>query len=163
MPEGTGKDHKVQPKSPGKAQARMLRTSRRGSDSDEEVVYERANLLRLREGERKMEPGTSVVHEEDPPFCMGQIRTTIYDSEPDRERANLVRVKLEPQMEMEITGLVPSDPSETNAESEMHESQMRIEHAKKIMEPSENVGILGKREYHVAKFGTTPSTSARLI
>ena len=48
VPEGTGRDHKVQPKSPGKAQARMLRTSRRGSDTDEDVVYERANLVRRR-------------------------------------------------------------------------------------------------------------------
>ena len=75
----------------------------------------------------------------------------------------MVRVKLEPEMEMDITGLVPSDPIKTNVESEMHESQKRIEHAKKIMEPSGNMEILGKREFHVAKFGTTPSTSARLI
>ena len=122
VPEGAGKDHKVQPKSPAKAQARMLRTSRRGSDSDEDVMYERANMVRLRGGEHKMETGTSVVHEEDSPFGMDQIRTTIYDSEPDRKRANLIRVKLEPQMEMDITGLVPSDPIKTNVESESHES-----------------------------------------
>ena len=71
VPEGAGKDNKMQPKSPGKAQARMLRTSRKGSDSDEDVVYERANLVRLRDGEDKMGTGTSVVHEEDSPFSMG--------------------------------------------------------------------------------------------
>ena len=163
VPEGAGKDNKIQPKSPGKAQARMLRTSRRGSDSDEDVVYERANLVRLREGEGKMETGTSVVHEEDSPFCMEQIRTSIYDSEPDRTRANLIRVKLEPQMELDATGPGPSDTNKTNAESEALESQKRIEHAKKIMGPSKNMEILGNREYHVAKLGTTPSTSARLI
>ena len=39
----------------------------------------------------------------------------------------------------------------------------RINHAKEIMGPSGNMEILGQREYNIAKFGTTPATSARLI
>ena len=49
MPEGSGKGVKSQPSSPPKVQARMLRTSQRTSDSDEEMMYERANLVRVRE------------------------------------------------------------------------------------------------------------------
>jgi hypothetical protein len=90
-----------------------------------------------------MKTGTSVVHEEDSPFCMEQVRTSIYDSEPDRTRANLIRVKLEPQMELDATGPGPSDTHKTNAEAEALESQKRIEHAKKIMGPSKNMEILG--------------------
>ena len=72
----------------------MLRTSRRTSDSDEDLVYEKAAafLVRPREEENKLEeaPGASVVHEEDSPFSMDQIRTSILDSETGRERANLI-------------------------------------------------------------------------
>ena len=58
----------------------------------------------------------------------------------------MIRVKLEPQMEwVDVTGLGPSDPSKTNVESEALESQKRIEHAKKIMEPSETMERLGNR------------------
>ena len=163
VPEGTGKDHKAPPKSPAKAQARMLSTSWMTSDSDENVVYERANLVRRRREESKMDTGTSVVHEEDSPFSLDQIRTSICDSEPGRERANLVRVKLEPGMEVEKPGLDLPDPINTNVESEKHESEKRIDHAKKIMEPSGNMEILGQREFQNAKFGTAPATSARLI
>ena len=75
----------------------------------------------------------------------------------------MIRVRLEPAMEVEEPGLVLPDPINTNVESEKHESEKRIAHAKEIMEPSERMEILGKREFHVAKFGTTPATSARLI
>ena len=64
---------------------------------------------------------------------------------------------------MDKPGLVLPDPINTNDESEKHELEKRIAHAKEIMEPSENMAILGKREFHVAKFGTAPATSARLI
>ena len=107
-----------------------------------------------------MDTGTSMVHEEDSPFSMDQIQTSIYDSEPERERADLIRVKLESGMEVEKPGLVQCDPIKTNVESEKHESEKRIDHAKKIMEPSGNMEILGQREFHIAKFGTAPATSA---
>ena len=42
VPEGAGKEYKGPQKSPDKAQACMLRTSRRTSDSDEDMVYEKA-------------------------------------------------------------------------------------------------------------------------
>ena len=47
MPEawGPGKGVKLQPSSPHKVQAHMLQTSQRISDSDEELVYERANFV----------------------------------------------------------------------------------------------------------------------
>ena len=51
VPEKAGKDYKGPLKSPAKSQARMLRTSRRTSDSDEDMVYEKAAafLVRLRD------------------------------------------------------------------------------------------------------------------
>ena len=78
---------------------------------------------------------------------MDQIRTSILDSEPSRERANLIQVKLEPGMEVEKPGLVQSDPITTNVESEELESKKRIKHAMEIMEPSKNMEILGTREF----------------
>ena len=51
MQEGPAKGVKQQQSSPTKVQARMLQTSQRTSesDSDEEMVYERANLVRILE------------------------------------------------------------------------------------------------------------------
>ena len=112
MPEGAGKDYKGPQKSPAKAQARMLRTSRGTSDSDDDMVYEKAAafLVRPRDEYKQVgeTTGASMVHEEDSPFSMDKIRTSILDSvpEPDRERANLIRVKLEPKMEEDHPGLV---------------------------------------------------------
>ena len=124
VPEGAGKDYKGPQKSPAKAQARMLRTSRRTSDADEDMVYEKAAafLVRPRDEYNKLDgaTGTSMVHEEDSPFSMDKIRTSILDSEPDlgRERANLIRVKLEPKMEEDNLGLIQSDRISINVESE---------------------------------------------
>ena len=90
----------------------MLRTSRRSPDSDEDLLYERAFLVRAREEKDQsagvMEP--SMVHEVDSPFSMDQIRTSIMDAEQVRERANLVRVRLEPEMQLVQPGLTKSDP-----------------------------------------------------
>ena len=49
-----------------------------------------------------------MVHEDDSSFSMDKIRTSIPDSEPEqgRERANLIRVKLEPKMEKVHPGLI---------------------------------------------------------
>ena len=81
VPEGLGKDYKGPQKSPAKAQAWMLQTSRRTSDSDEDMVYEKATafLVRPRDEYNKLggATGASVVHEEDSPFSMDQIRTSI--------------------------------------------------------------------------------------
>ena len=46
VPEGAAKGPRPQQKSPVKVQAHMLRTSMRSSDSDEELMYERACLVR---------------------------------------------------------------------------------------------------------------------
>ena len=63
-PEGAAKGAKGPQKSPAKAQANMLRTSRRSSDSDEDFMHERACLVRVRKEidktEEAMEP--SLVH-----------------------------------------------------------------------------------------------------
>ena len=96
---------------------------------------------------------------------MDQIRTSILDSEPEpgRERANLIRVKLEPKMEEDHLGLDQSDWITTNVESEELDSQKRIKHGTEIMNVSRDTVILGPREFNVAKFGTHPGQSARLI
>ena len=76
MPEGTGKDYKGPLKSPAKAQARMLRTSRRTSDSDDNMVYEKAAafLVRTRDEYNQLDgaTGASMVHVEDSPFSSGR-------------------------------------------------------------------------------------------
>ena len=69
-----------------------------------------------------------MVHEEDSTFRMDKIRTSILDSEPEpgRERANLIRVKLEPKMEEDHPGLIQSDRITTNVESQngsMHKQE----------------------------------------
>ena len=66
-----------------------------------------------------------MVHEEDSPLSMDKIQTSILDSEPEpeRERANLIRVKLEPKMEEDHPGLGQSDRITTNVESEELESK----------------------------------------
>ena len=48
VPEGSGKDYKGPQKSPAKVQARMLRTSRRTSDSDDDMVDEKAAAFLVR-------------------------------------------------------------------------------------------------------------------
>ena len=55
MQEGPVKGPKQQLTSPTKVQARLLRTSQQTFDSDEELMYERANLFRICE-EAKPEP-----------------------------------------------------------------------------------------------------------
>ena len=58
VPEGAGKDYRAPRKSPAKVQARMLRTSRRTSDSDKDLVHEKAYLVRPREEENKAGGGS---------------------------------------------------------------------------------------------------------
>ena len=153
VPEGAGKDYNGPQKSPAKAQACMLRTSRRTSDSDDDMVYEKAAafLVRPRDEYNQLgrAPGASMVHEEDSPFSMDKIWTSILDSEPepDRKWANLIRVKLEPKMEEDQPGLIKSDPITTNVEAQELESKKRVDHA---------MEILGTKEFSQAKFGTFP-------
>ena len=169
VPEGAGKDYKGPQKSPPKAQARMLRMSRRTSDSDDDIVYEKAAafLVRPRDEYNQLgrAPGASMVHEEDSPFSMDKIRTSIPDSEPEpgRERANLIRVKLEPKMEEDQPGLIKSDPIATNVEAEELESKKRVEHSMEIMGPRHTMEIMGPREFNLAKLGTIPGHSARIL
>ena len=112
VPEGAAKGAKGQQKSPAKAQANMLRTSRRSSDSDKDLMYEREFLVRASKEEDKtarvMEP--SMVREVDSPFSMDQIRTSIMDEEPARERENWVRIRLEPEAQVTHPILTKSDP-----------------------------------------------------
>ena len=106
VPEGAAKGAKGPQKSPVKAQANMLKTSRRTFDSDEDLMYERAFLVGACEDIDKkggpVEP--SMVHEVDSPFSMDQIRTSIMDTGPARERANLVRIRMEPKAQVIYPG-----------------------------------------------------------
>ena len=109
MPEGVAKDPKPQPKSPAKAQAHMLRTSRRSSDSDEKLLYEKAFMVRPREYvEEPHEPKEDrkdLDQEVDSPFDMSWIKTPGVDDEPGRERANFVRARQEPEKKADKSGL----------------------------------------------------------
>ena len=49
--------------------------------------------------------GPSMVHEVDSPFSMDQIKTSIMDEEPARERENLVRIRAEPEVQVNHPGL----------------------------------------------------------
>ena len=70
-PKGVAKGLKPQPMSPAKIQAYMLQTSRRSSDSDEELMCERACLVRPREDVKPKPMGEEVPqdldHDEDLP------------------------------------------------------------------------------------------------
>ena len=107
MQEGAAKGTKAPQKSPAKAQAHMLRTSRRSTDSDEELMYELAFLVRPSENIDRQTGamGQSMVQEVDSPFSMDQIRMSIMDKEPARERANLVRIRAEPEERTAHPGL----------------------------------------------------------
>ena len=76
MPEGIAKGAKPPQKSPAKVQAHMLRTSRRSFDSDEELMHERAYLVRPRKNiERRTEPMDQGMDQEvDSPFNINQIK-----------------------------------------------------------------------------------------
>ena len=133
------------------------------------MVYEKAAAFLVRQRD-EYNPvggttGASMVHEEDSPCSIDKIRTSILDSEPepDRERANLIRVKLEPKMEEDNPGLVQSDPITTNVESEELESKKRIKHAMEIMGTSSTMEIMGPRKFNLAKLGTTPGHSASIL
>ena len=58
-------------------------------------MYERAYLVRAHKEIDKTEGamGLSMVHEVDSPFSMDQIKTSIMDEEPARERENLIRME----------------------------------------------------------------------
>ena len=109
---GAAKGAKPQLKSPAKAQAHMLWTSRRSSDSDKKLLYERAYLVRPREDikQRTAPMDKDLDQDVDSPFSMTQIKTSVMDEEPARERANLFRTKLEPEMQAVQSGLTMSDP-----------------------------------------------------
>ena len=73
-------------------------------------MYERACLVRHRK-ETDLQTGAmdqGMVHEVDSHLSMDQIRTSIMDEEPARERANLVRVRLEPDTQVVHPGLTKS-------------------------------------------------------
>ena len=114
VPEGVAKGAKLPQKSPAKAQAHimMLRTSLRSSDSDEELMYERACLVRPRENiDRQTEPMDKDMDQEvDSLFSITQIKTLIMDEEPASERANLIRTRLEPEKQLVQSGLTKSEP-----------------------------------------------------
>ena len=80
MQEGPAKGPKQQPTSPAKVQAHMLwtmRTSKRTSDSDEELIYERANLVRARDDAKPeqmvVEKPLALDQDDELPFDMDQI------------------------------------------------------------------------------------------
>ena len=109
MPEGAVKGPKPQPKSPAKAQAHMLRTSRRSSDSDEELIFERAYLVRPQEDVKPKhmhkEVHQNLDQDEDPSFDMSQIKTEGMGKEPDHARVHFVRIRLDQDKKADKSGL----------------------------------------------------------
>ena len=66
-------------------------------------------------------------------------------------------------MEEDHPGLVESVQITTNVEAEELESKKRIEHAMEIMGTRRTMEIMGPREFNLAKLGTTPGHSARIL
>ena len=134
-------------------------------------MYERAFLVRAREEKDQsagvMEP--SMVHEVDSPFSMDQIKTSIMDEEPARERANLIRIR-EPNNSEQVNhlGLTKSEPILVEADIkanckvaeptawgiETQESGKRVTHA---------MEILSQKDFSVVKLGTHPGCSTRIV
>ena len=134
-------------------------------------MYERAFLVRAREEKDQsagvMEP--SMVHEVDSPFSMDQIKTSIMDEEPARERANLIRIR-EPNDSEQVNhlGLTKSEPILVEADIkanckvaeptawgiETQESGKTVTHA---------MEILSQKDFSVVKLGTLPGCSARIV
>ena len=67
------------------SQAHMLQTSRRSSDSDEELMYERAYLVRptedINRSPKPKEDCNELDQEVDSPFDMSQIKTQVMDGD----------------------------------------------------------------------------------
>ena len=88
----------------------MLRTSQRTSDPDEELMYERANLLRVRDDvkpESMVEEKPQELDQDDElPFDMSQIKTTGMAEVSDRERVNFVRARLAQETEVTKSGQI---------------------------------------------------------
>ena len=66
-------------------------------------------------------------------------------------------------MEEDQPGLIKSDPIATNVEAEELESKKRVEHSMEIMGPRHTMEIMGPREFNLAKLGTIPGHSARIL
>ena len=153
-----------------KSQAHMLRTSRRSSDSDEELLYERAYLVRPRENvEQRTEPLDKDMDQEvDSPFSMTQIKTSVMDEEPARERANLVRARLEPEMQVVQLGLTKSYPIMSEPDSVptcavAKPKGWEMEGQRKAKRIDRAMAIVSTDDYSVAKFGKIQGNSPRIL
>ena len=61
--------------------------------------------------EQRTEPmDENLDQEADSPFSMTQIKASVIDEEPARERSNLVRARLKPEMQAAQSGLTKSEP-----------------------------------------------------
>ena len=167
---GAAKGAKPQLKSPAKAQAHMLWTSRRSSDSDKKLLYERAYLVRPREDiKQRTEPMDKDLDQDvDSPFSMSQIKSSVMDEESARERANLVQTRLEPEMQAVQSGLTKSDlimvepdivTSCTVAEPKVWE----IEERKKAKHVEHAMAIVSTDDCRVARFGKIPGNRPRIL
>ena len=172
VPEGAAKGAKPPPSPPTKVQARMLRTSQRTrtSDSDGEMVYERANLVRVREDPQpepmKEEKVQTSDHEEELPFDMDQIKTSDMTGEPDRERVNFERARLEP--EAKLTKLSPIKPEPVKSEMVTNHitaapNEKQIAEKKKAKRVKCALAIVEAGDYRVAMFGRLQANSARIL
>ena len=107
-----------------------------------------------------------MVHEVDSPFSMDQIKASIMDEEPARERANLIWIK-EPNEQVNRLGLTKSEPTmvaeDIKASCKVEEPaawRTEAEDARKRITSA--MEILSQKDYSKAKFGTHPRCSARI-
>ena len=111
-----------------------------------------------------------MVHEVDSPFSMDQFRTSIMDedSEPARELANLVRVRMEPDTQATHPGLTKSDPimiePDIKASCAVAEPKTWGIDARETKKRTDcAIEIMSTKDYRMARFGRIPGNSPRLL
>ena len=135
------------------------------------MVRPRKNIERRTEpmDERRTDPmdqdrGQKV----DSPFSMTQIKTLVMDEEPARDRANLVRARLEQEMQVVQSGLTKSEPIMIKPDivtscAVAEPKAWGIEAQKKAKSIDLSMAIVSKDNYCFAKFWNNPGNSPRIL
>ena len=121
--------------------------------------------------DRQTEPMDQNMDQEvDSPFSMNQIKTSIMNEGPARERANLVLARLEPEMQVVQPDLTrtKSDPimiaPDIKASCAFAEPKAwGIEARKKDKCIHRAMEIMSKDDYSFAIFGKIPGSSPRIL
>ena len=133
-------------------------------------MHERAYLVRPRKNiERRTEPMDQGMDQEvDSPFNINQIKTSVMDDEPARERADLIRARLEPDMQVVKSGLTKSElimiePDIVTSCAVAEPKAWGVEARKKAKHIDRAMAIVSKDDHCFAKFGKILGNSPRVL